>query len=136
MSGFLYPSDTYVNGAITAGLNNFGGVDTRNMWGLPQLGRWKWHDPDVHVELLAQNNTRVWVFSPSTLESSDPAAMIGAADQAQGTARHFYQHYRSAGGHKRTSTSRTAPITTGPAGGRSSRRCRATSPRPSGNPVR
>jgi S-formylglutathione hydrolase FrmB len=99
MSGFLYPSDTYVNGAITAGLNNFGGVDSRNMWGLPQLGRWKWHDPDVHVELLAQNNTRIWVFSPSTLESSDPAAMIGAADQAQGTARHFYQHYRNAGGH-------------------------------------
>ena len=99
MSGFLNPSDTYINGSITAGLNNFGGVDTRNMWGLPQLGRWKWHDPDVHVDLLAQNNTRVWVFSPTTLESSDPAAMIGAADQAQGTARHFYQHYRNAGGH-------------------------------------
>ena len=39
-------ADTFVNGAITAGLAQFGGVDTRNMWGLPQLGRWKWHDPD------------------------------------------------------------------------------------------
>src|SRR3954470_5009658 len=47
LSGFLTPSRTDINGAITAGMANFGGVDTRNMWGLPQLGRWKWHDPDV-----------------------------------------------------------------------------------------
>ncbi len=68
------------NGAITAGLAQFGGVDTRNMWGLPQLGRWKWHDPNVHVQLLADNNTRLWVFSPPTLGCSDPAAMIGYCD--------------------------------------------------------
>jgi S-formylglutathione hydrolase FrmB len=77
----------------------YGGVDTRNMWGLPQLGRWKWHDPDVHVQLLADNNTRLWVFSPSTLTCSDPAAMIGYCDQAQGSNRSFYQHYRGVGGH-------------------------------------
>jgi S-formylglutathione hydrolase FrmB len=99
MSGFMSPSSTYMNGAITAGLDRFGGVDTRNMWGLPQLGRWKWHDPDVHVSLLAQNNTRLWVFSPGTVESSDPPAMIDFADQAQGSNRVFYQHYRSVGGH-------------------------------------
>jgi S-formylglutathione hydrolase FrmB len=99
MSGFLNPSNTWTNGAITAGLMQYGGVDSRNMWGLPQLGRWKWHDPDVHVSLLAQNNTRVWVYSPGTLDASDPAAMIGYADQAQGSARDFYQHYRSVGGH-------------------------------------
>ena len=99
MSGFLYPSSTTVNGAITDGMNRFGGVDTRNMWGLPQLGRWKWHDPWVHAALLADNNTRIWVFSPQTLTASDPAAMIGYADQAQGTNREFYQQYRSVGGH-------------------------------------
>jgi S-formylglutathione hydrolase FrmB len=99
MSGFLTPSSTTVNGAITAGLMQFGGVDTRNMWGLPQLGRWKWHDPDVHVALLADNNTRLWIFSPGTLDCSDPPAMIGYCDQAQGTNRAFYQHYRSVGGH-------------------------------------
>jgi S-formylglutathione hydrolase FrmB len=99
MSGFLYPSSTTVNGAITMGLMQYGNVDTRNMWGLPQLGRWKWHDPDVHVALLAQNNTRLWVFSPATLTCSDPAAMIGYCDQAQGTNRDFYQHYREVGGH-------------------------------------
>ena len=99
MSGFLTPSATTMDGAITAGLAQWGGVDTRNMWGLPQLGRWKWHDPDVHVQLLADNNTRLWVFSPATLECSDPAAMIGYCDQAQGSNRAFYQHYRAVGGH-------------------------------------
>jgi S-formylglutathione hydrolase FrmB len=98
LSGFLTPSNTTLNGAITAGLAQYGGVDTRNMWGMPQLGRWKWHDPDVHIQLLADNNTRLWVFSPATLSCSDPAAMIGYCDQAQGSNRTFYQHYRAVGG--------------------------------------
>lgn len=99
MSGYLTPSNTFVNGAISAGMNDFGGVNIQAMWGAPQLGRWKWHDPDVHVNLLAQNNTRLWIFSPQTLTCSDPAAMIGACDLAQGSNRTFYQHYRSVGGH-------------------------------------
>jgi S-formylglutathione hydrolase FrmB len=45
MSGFLYVSHTAVNGAISAGMAQFGGVNTQAMWGAPQLGRWKWHDP-------------------------------------------------------------------------------------------
>jgi S-formylglutathione hydrolase FrmB len=98
MSGFLTIGNTTLNGAITAGLAQFGGVDTRNMWGLPQLGRWKWHDPDAHIQLLIDNNTRLWVFSPATLTCSDPAAMIGYCDQAQGSNRSFYTHYRSNGG--------------------------------------
>ncbi len=65
LSGFLYPSETFTNGAILAGLQQFGGVDGNGMWGAPQLGRWKWHDPWVHEALLAQNNTRVWVWSPT-----------------------------------------------------------------------
>jgi len=97
MSGFLYPSNTVVNGAISAGMMQFGGVDTRNMWGPPQLGRWKWHDPDVHVGLLVANNTRLWIYSPDTLACSDPAAMIGYCDQAQGTNHDFYQLYRASG---------------------------------------
>jgi S-formylglutathione hydrolase FrmB len=99
MSGFLTPSATAMNGAITAGLAQFGGVNTQAMWGAAQLGRWKWHDPDVHVQLLADNNTRLWVFSPSALTCTDPAAMIGYCDQAQGSNRAFYSHYRSVGGH-------------------------------------
>ena len=33
LSGFLAPERTGVDGAITAGLQQYGGVDTRNMWG-------------------------------------------------------------------------------------------------------
>jgi S-formylglutathione hydrolase FrmB len=98
LSGFLYPSSTNYNGAILAGLQQFGGVDGNGMWGAPQLGRWKWHDPWVHASLLAQNNTRVWVYSP-TNAGGDDAAMIGQASAAMGSSREFYQQYRSVGGH-------------------------------------
>jgi len=98
LSGFLTPSNTSMNGAITAGMAQYGGVDIRNMWGLPQLGRWKWHDPDVHIQLLADNNTRLWVYSPAALGCTDPAAMIGYCDQAQGSNRVFYSHFRAVGG--------------------------------------
>jgi S-formylglutathione hydrolase FrmB len=99
MSGFLYPSDTTTGGSILAGLQQFGGVDGNGMWGAPQLGRWKWHDPYVHAALLAQNNTRVWVYSPTNMGASDPAAMIGQAGEAMGNSRMFYQQYRNVGGH-------------------------------------
>jgi S-formylglutathione hydrolase FrmB len=69
------------------------------MWGAAQLGRWKWHDPDVHASLLVDNKTRLWVFTPGTLTCSDPAAMIGYCDQAQGSNRTFYNQYRADGGH-------------------------------------
>jgi S-formylglutathione hydrolase FrmB len=98
MSGFLYTSHTAVNGAITAGMQQFGGVNTQAMWGAAQLGRWKWHDPWFHISLLVSNDTRVWVFSPSTVTCSDPAAMIGYCDQAQGTNKDFFQQWHMAGG--------------------------------------
>lgn len=99
MSGFLTVGNTFLNGAITEGMQRFGGVNTQAMWGAAQLGRWKWHDPDAHLQLLIDNNTRLWVFSPQTVTCSDPAAMIGYCDQAQGSSRSFYSNYRSAGGH-------------------------------------
>jgi S-formylglutathione hydrolase FrmB len=98
LSGFLYPSNTTTNGAITAGMAQFGGVDSYGMWGAPQLGRWKFHDPEVHASLLAQNNSRIWVWSPTT-SAGDVPAMIGQAGEAMGDARFFYQEYRSVGGH-------------------------------------
>lgn len=98
LSGFLTPSRSDVNGAITAGLAQYGDVNTHHMWGPVQFGRWKWHDPDVHVAALSANNTRLWIYSPSTPTCSDPAAMIGFCDVAQGTNRAFYQHYRTVGG--------------------------------------
>src|ERR1700734_4057505 len=99
MSGFVYPSETAFGGAILAGLQHFGGVDGNAMWGAPQLGRWKWHDPYMHAALLGQNDTRIWIFSPKTLTAGDPASMLGIADQAQGINQMFYAQYRSIGGH-------------------------------------
>jgi S-formylglutathione hydrolase FrmB len=99
LSGFLTPERTGVDGAITAGMQQYGGVDVRNMWGQPQLGRWKWHSPYVHVDLLLDNNTRLWVYSPQIPTAPDPAAMIGYPDIAQGTSRIFQSGYRTAGGH-------------------------------------
>ena len=63
------------------------------------MGRWKWHDPDVHVNLLVDNNTRLWVESPQTYTCADPPAMIGYCDQVTGSSRTFYAHYRAQGGH-------------------------------------
>jgi S-formylglutathione hydrolase FrmB len=99
MSGFLYPSNTTYNGAITAGMMRFGGVDTNNMWGATQLGGWTAHDPYAHARSLVDNNTRIWVFCPSTLTASDPAAMLDYADQAQGSNHNFYLHYFEVGGN-------------------------------------
>lgn len=97
-SGTLTPSKTNVAGAIAAGLSEFGAMDVQKMWGPTQLGRWKWHDPDVHVAMLAANKTRLWVYSPSTPLCIDPAAMIGYCDQAHGSNLAFYRHYRAVGG--------------------------------------
>lgn len=99
LSGFLTPSSTTFNGTITAGMLRFGDVDTQNMWGAAQLGRWKWHDPNDHAQLLIDNNTRLWIFSPQTTTSADEAAMIGYADQAQGSNRTFMTHYNEIHGY-------------------------------------
>jgi S-formylglutathione hydrolase FrmB len=99
MSGFMNPSSTSMNGAMHDGMMRFGGADTNLMWGPAQFGRWKWHDPYVHAQLFTNNNTRLWVFSPSNLTCADPAAMIGYCDQAQGSSRSFYSQYRQTGGN-------------------------------------
>jgi S-formylglutathione hydrolase FrmB len=95
LSGFLNPSDTQTNGVISNAING-GGGNIQAMWGAPQLGRWKFRDPNVHVNLLVQNNTRLWVFTPTAVTCGDPAAMGGGdCSVAQGSNRIFYAHYRS-----------------------------------------
>lgn len=97
LSGFLNPSDTQTNGVISNAINIGDNIDA--MWGAPQLGRWKWHDPNVHANLLVQNNTRLWVYSPLTTACADPGAMGGGdCSVSQGSNRIFYAHYRSLGG--------------------------------------
>jgi S-formylglutathione hydrolase FrmB len=98
MSGFLNPSNTTNSGALQAGMRQYGGADTDLMWGPTPLGRWTPHDPSMRAPLLVANGIRLWVYSPQTSTASDPAAMIGYADQAQGSNRTFYAQYRSVGG--------------------------------------
>ncbi|WP_423203283.1 alpha/beta hydrolase [Mycobacterium intracellulare] len=93
MSGFLNPARTEVNGVITTGMAQYGGVDTEQMWGTPHSGRWNWHDPAVNTRLLVDHNTRLWIFSPTALTCTDPAAMINACDQAHATNRLFYARF-------------------------------------------
>jgi S-formylglutathione hydrolase FrmB len=101
LSGVLAPERTGVDGAIRAVLKNDGGVDSANMWGAPQFGRWKWHSPNAHVVRLVDQNTRLWVYSPASGSPSDDAAVGvgGFADIWQSTCRDFYASYRGAGGH-------------------------------------
>ena len=99
LSGFLTPSATAMNGAITAGLAQFGGVEPATCGVCHSWVGGSGTTPTSTSQLLADNNTRLWVFSPATLDCSDPAAMIGYCDQAQGSNRTFYQHYRGVGGH-------------------------------------
>jgi S-formylglutathione hydrolase FrmB len=96
MSGFLYPSATTENGIIISGMQQQGGVDPYGMWGAPQLGRWKFHDPWVHAALLAANNTRVWVYSPTG--GGDPAAVLNPLAVA-GSGKFFYSQYRYVRAH-------------------------------------
>jgi S-formylglutathione hydrolase FrmB len=101
LSGVLTPERTGVDGAVRAVLKNDGGVDSVNMWGAPQFGRWKWHSPNAHAVLLADQNTRLWVYAPHSGSPSDDGA-VGAGGQAdiwQSTSRDFYASYRGVGGH-------------------------------------
>lgn len=91
------PSDTFTNAATSAGINGAGG-NIEAMWGAPQLGRWKWHDPNVHANLLVANNTR---GCGSTPRRPCPAPILrrwSARAEAQGSNRTFYAHYRALGG--------------------------------------
>lgn len=98
LSGVLTPERTSVDGAVRAVLLS-GGVDSVNMWGAPQFGRYKWHSPNAHVVLLADQNTRLWVYSPAAGSPSDGGAVGAFSDIWQSTARDFYASYRAVGGH-------------------------------------
>src|ERR1700749_3568925 len=61
LSGFLAPERTGVDGTIRAALRQ-GGADSDHMWGLPQLGRWKWHSPHQNIPQLVGNDAGPWVY--------------------------------------------------------------------------
>ena len=97
LSGFLTPERAGVDGTITAALRQ-GGADSDHMWGLPQLGRWKWHSPNQNIQQLVDNDARLWIYSPGSGAPTDQGAMAGYGDISQGTNAQFYSHYRDVGG--------------------------------------
>src|SRR5271170_3992155 len=70
LSGFMTPERAGVDGTITAALRQ-GGADTDHMWGLPQLGRWKWHSPNQNIQQLVDNDARLWIYSPGSGAPTD-----------------------------------------------------------------
>jgi S-formylglutathione hydrolase FrmB len=101
LSGVLTPERTGVDGAVRQVLKNDGGADSAAMWGAPQFGRWKWHSPNAHVALLADQNTRLWVYAPHSGSPADDGAVGfgGFSDVWQSSSRDFYASYRAVGGH-------------------------------------
>ena len=65
LSGFLTPSTTSINGAITAGMVQFGGVDTNRCGVCHSSAAGSGTTPTCTTQLLIDNNTRLWVFSPA-----------------------------------------------------------------------
>jgi len=45
--------------------------------GHPVAGLVEWHDTRSPIQLLVDDNTQLWAFSPTALILRDPAAMIG-----------------------------------------------------------
>jgi S-formylglutathione hydrolase FrmB len=95
-SGFIAPERIMNDGAIRRGLQEFGGTPDPyvNMWGSPQEGRWHPHSPMATVGNLVRYNARLWVFSPQSRATPDPASMIARPEVAQSSAIMFYTNYR------------------------------------------
>ena len=99
----------------------------------PQLGRWKWHDPDVHVALLADNNTRLWVYSPAALDVQRPRGDDRLLRSGAGQQPHVLPalpRRRRPQRPLRLPDGRSTRL--GQLGAAARRRCPATSPPPSG----
>jgi len=118
LSGFLTPERAGVDGTITAALKQ-GGADTDHMWGLPQLGRWKWHSPNQNIQQLVDNDARLWIYSPATAISHKAPTRSSIPTIEMSAAR------------TPTSTWAVAAAMTGRRGDDSSVQCPATSPRTS-----
>jgi len=83
LSGFLTPERAGVDGTITAALRQ-GGADTDHMWGLPQLGRWKWHSPNQNIPFTPISSLKTLPIGtfPGSAESASACRKRKTADCA------------------------------------------------------
>ena len=120
LSGFLTPSATTMNGAITAGLAQFGGVDTATCGVCRSWAAGSGTTPTCTSQLLADNNTRLWVFSPADAGVQRSRRDDRLLRSGPGQQPHVLSALpRPSAATTVTSTSRPAASTTGAAGARS-----------------
>ena len=125
LSGFLAPERTGVDGTITAALKQ-GGADSDHMWGLPQLGRWKWHSPNQNVQQLVDNNTRLWVYSPGSGAPTTKARWSATAISPKAPTRRSIPLPRRRRSQRPFRLGHAVGATTGRPGGDSWAQCPAT----------
>jgi diacylglycerol O-acyltransferase / trehalose O-mycolyltransferase len=108
LSGFVNPSLGLWPTMIGVAMEDAGGYNSANMWGLSGDPAWRRNDPMVNIAALVANGTAVWVYcgggTPSDLDS-DADANAGGLFSAEflenitlNTNKTFQQKYLAAGG--------------------------------------
>ena len=98
--GLPVPSNTTTNGAILAGMQQFGGVDANGMWGAAAAGPVEMARPRGARQLLVAEQHPDLGLQPARAWRQRPRGDDRLRrTQAKGNARTFYQQYRSVGGH-------------------------------------
>jgi S-formylglutathione hydrolase FrmB len=130
LSGFLTPEGAGVDGTITAALKQ-GGANSNQMWGPPQLGRWKWHSPNQNFQQLVDNNARLWVYSPAAARRLIRVRWPATAISPKAPTRRSTRTIATSAAPTATSTWAAAAATTGRRGADSWAQCPAIWPRTS-----
>jgi diacylglycerol O-acyltransferase/trehalose O-mycolyltransferase len=110
LSGFLNPSTPLMKQAIRIAMLDAGGYNVDNMWGPPWDPAWKRNDPVEQVQLLVNNNTRLWIYCAPGGQTpidanADPGQSLNATSLeslAIGTNKRFEERYLQAGGRNAT----------------------------------
>jgi len=106
LSGYLAPSRGLWPTLIDIAMQDAGGFDAVDMWGIPGSPAWQRNDPTVNVNRLVANRTALWVYCGNGVTSDlDTNRDFGANFGAQylenitvSTNREFQTKYLAAGG--------------------------------------
>ncbi len=99
LSGFLNLSSSYWPPLVSLAMNDSGGFNALDMWGVYGGAAWQRNDPMLHVGQLVSNGTRVWVYSgngnPTDLDAGLGNAQI-PAQFLEGLTRRSNEEYQRA----------------------------------------
>ncbi|HET9877552.1 MAG TPA: alpha/beta hydrolase family protein [Mycobacterium sp.] len=101
LSGYLNPSEG--KSWIGLAMGDAGGYKKEDMWGPDDDPAWQRNDPTLHVDQLAANNTRLWVYCgngrPNELGGDNLPATFLEGNFMIGANKKFQELYTAAGGH-------------------------------------